>query len=214
MTNMEFLWNEWQRLWSELGCMEAGVRLVFDDLVCRYSEPHRHYHTLQHIEHCLQEFAVVREHCPHPAAVECALWLHDAVYDPRAKDNEQRSADLLLDIAQAYQMNVTDAIIAHKCVKDTTHAHDPGDLDRQLVVDIDCAILGQSWEVYDRYTTNVRKEYGHVPKLIYRFARRRFMRAHFLDAPRIFYTPIMHERYEARARENIMREVRELGLWH
>ena len=52
----------------------------------RYSEEHRHYHTLAHIEHLL-------ELLPHAdETVLAAVWFHDAIYD--SAQNEERSAAL------------------------------------------------------------------------------------------------------------------------
>ena len=54
-------------------------RLLYDALLARYSEPRRRYHTLQHLAECFAAFDV-----------ELALWFHDAIYNTRRSDNEQR----------------------------------------------------------------------------------------------------------------------------
>ncbi|MCX6780567.1 MAG: hypothetical protein NT003_00385 [Candidatus Magasanikbacteria bacterium] len=208
---MNFLWSEWQRLWAELHGKQEDAREVFEKLVSCYNESHREYHTLDHIEYCLRMFATVRQHSKHSVATEYAIWCHDAIYNVRAKDNEVQSGELLLDIAMQYHLEGLYAIIAHKCVKDTAHEFDPIDIDRRIMVDVDRAILGESWEVYAKYAAGVRKEYGHIPTPIYNFARRRYMRTHFLTYSPIFTTSFMRERYELQARANIERELGELG---
>ena len=53
-----------------------------------YSEPHRYYHTLAHLENMFAESA---RFAPLPPAVEWAIWFHDFVYDPRSATNEEDS---------------------------------------------------------------------------------------------------------------------------
>src|SRR6185436_9759121 len=84
---------KWTELWRKLGVdNDAGPH--FDELEARYNEPHRAYHNLAHIADCLEQFAAAKHLAEAPLAVELAIWFHDAVYDPRASDNEERSADL------------------------------------------------------------------------------------------------------------------------
>jgi predicted metal-dependent HD superfamily phosphohydrolase len=66
---------------------------VFDELVARYSEPHRKYHTLQHLAECLAHVEAVGHLAEQPGEVEIALWFHDGIYDTQGHDNERQSAD-------------------------------------------------------------------------------------------------------------------------
>ena len=47
--------QRWNTLWKSLGA-RGDAEATYNDLVNRYSEPHRAYHTLAHIGHCLDEF--------------------------------------------------------------------------------------------------------------------------------------------------------------
>ena len=80
-------------MWSGLAAQQSGSA-AYEDLVRRYSEAHRCYHTLEHLAECLACFEGVRELAMHGAEVEAALWFHDAVYEPTRTDNESRSAEL------------------------------------------------------------------------------------------------------------------------
>ena len=96
------LGDRFRALWSR--CLPPEVKMdvipVYDDLVRRYNEPDRRYHGWAHLTHCLREFDRAAVQMEIPDAVELALWFHDAVYVPCARDNEQRSADLFRSMGQ------------------------------------------------------------------------------------------------------------------
>src|SRR5512147_3116211 len=85
------LFPRWRALWHRLGAHSASEP-VFDELMRRYREPHRAYHTLDHIQDCLRQLDEVHDLAEHADEVEMAVWCHDVIYDPRAADNELRSA--------------------------------------------------------------------------------------------------------------------------
>lgn len=189
----------WTALWRRLRAKGDGTA-IFQDLVRRYSEPHRAYHTPAHVEHCLDELGPVRETARDPDAVELALWFHDAVYKPRATDNEARSADLVRPISAS----------AARLVLATRHAAPPGDPDAELVVDVDLAILGQPADRFDRYEAEIRKEFAWVPGFLFRRKRAAVLRS-FLERPSIYRTAHFRNAYEARARANLERSLGRLG---
>lgn len=188
----------WTGLWRRLKAEGDGAA-VFKDLVRRYSEPHRAYHTLDHIDHCLDELEPVRATAGDPDAVELALWFHDAVYRPRATDNEKRSADLVRLISAR----------AAELVLATRHAAPPEDPDAEFVVDVDLAILGQPADRFNRYEAEIRREYAWVPGFLFRRKRAAVLRA-FLERPSIFRTPWFRNRYETAARVNLERSLARL----
>lgn len=188
----------WSGLWRRLK-PDGDGSAVFHDLVRRYSEPHRAYHTLAHIEHCLDEFEPVRATARDPDAVELALWFHDAVYRPRATDNEARSADLVRPISE----RAVPLILA------TRHAAPPEDPDAELIVDVDLAILGQPADRFDRYEAEIQIEYSWVPGFLFRRKRAALLRS-FLERTSIFRTPHFRARYEVTARSNLERSLAKL----
>ena len=96
MTNQERdkLESDWLRLLAGLNVPEAAARQGFDELAAAYAEPARFYHTLDHVAAVLGTNAELADLARDPAALQLAAWFHDAVYDPRASDNEERSAAL------------------------------------------------------------------------------------------------------------------------
>src|SRR5688572_16576013 len=144
--------DHWLSLWTRLGGNPASAQRPFDRLTARYAEPHRHYHTLDHIACCLRELDVdLGAAAPHDkSAVEMAIWFHDAVYDPKAKDNEARSAELASTVlnvggfGDAFIEKVSDLVMA------TAHVEAPADYDAQVLADMAPSILGENGNCFDQ----------------------------------------------------------------
>ena len=171
-----------------------------------YSERHRAYHTLNHLSHCLDELEDARHLANQPNQVEMALWFHDAIYDPKAKDNEQRSAELCRRTAKETGLPEAFGRKAYDLVLATQHHGAPEGDDARLLVDIDLSILGRPKDAFDEYETNIRKEYHFVPPDRYRSARSAILRS-FLDRPDIYSTDFFRQKYETRARANLKRSL-------
>jgi len=197
----------WSALWRRLGA-RSDPAPAHGEIHRAYSESHRHYHTLEHIAHALGRFDGIRSRVDAADAAELALWLHDFVYDPRAKDNEARSAAyarrLLAEggVGATVSERVTDLIMA------TCHASPPDAPDARYVVDADLSILGVSAAEFDRYERQVRQEYAFVSEPDWRAGRVRILRV-FLDRPGIFLTPEFAA-LEAPARANLERSIEAL----
>ena len=176
-------------------------RSLYDALIARYREPHRRYHTLQHLEECFAAFDEFAHFAERAADVELAVWFHDAIYDTRRNDNEQRSADLA--------QSATGSARVHRLIMATRHEAVAHEADEKLLVDIDLWILGSPTQRFDEYEQQVREEYGWVPGPIYRRTRRKLLEA--LGArPTIYSTDRFVQRYEARARANLARSLAKL----
>ena len=195
----------WLGAWRALGL--AAPHGLHTRLLAAWSEPQRHYHTLQHLEECLALADALREAMTHPAEVVLALWFHDAVYDVRAHDNEARSAQwagqALRDAGATPEVRarIVDLIMA------TCHgAVLPATRDAAVLVDIDLAILGSLDARFAQYEAQIRAEYAWVPLEVYATKRRDVLQG-FLDRERIYTTDAMHERFEAQARRNLSRAV-------
>ena len=175
-----------------------------DDLLRRYAEPHRRYHTAEHIRDMLARLD------PDPL-VEIAVWFHDAVYDTHRTDNEERSAALAASWMRERGF-ADDAIdLVTRAIRATAR-HEPDDLPPPMLafLDADLAILGSDPARYDIYAQQIREEYAWVPEEIYRRERVRILGA-FLDRPRIYFVDTARE---AAARANLMREIGVLSFPH
>lgn len=195
--------SSWDRCWSGLGARGDG-RALMRRLLSAYSEPQRKYHTVQHLSECLALFDRHLALAVEPAEVEIALWFHDGVYEPRASDNEVRSAEWAerelrgAGVAPEVIRRVKELIMA------TRHSAPPQGNDQTLMVDIDLAILGAPRARFDEYEAQIRAEFSWVPSPIFR-RRRREVLSEFLARSPIYGTPELREEFEARARENLAR---------
>lgn len=198
----------WQRCCEPLGATRGNTGLWHTRVLAAWAEPQRAYHTLQHLEECL--CLLDDSACEQPALLEMALWFHDAVYDPKADDNEERSADLaanaLIDLgASSASLERVRRLIM------LTKTHQPSaDADEALLIDIDLAILGQSTERFDQYEAQIRFEYSWVPEEVYREKRAEVL-CGFLNRDQIFVTEPMRQRFERSARDNLARVVTHLS---
>ena len=176
---------------------------AFGGLVAAYSGSHRHYHNMEHITHCLAELDEAAYLAEYPDQVEYAIWLHDAVYQPKRSDNEEKSAlwarEILLDSGCGDCVApVRDLIMA------TGHREIPATRDAELITDIDLSILGQPPGIYDVYEAAIRAEYSQLPFADYAAGRSRIL-AGFLNRSHVYFTGPFEAKYGALAKENLTR---------
>ena len=202
----EHRWNELLKRLCGKDCSGKSFQRIVD----AYSEPHRRYHTGDHIEACLSEFDRIRDECESPDQVECALWLHDVVYDPRASDNEEMSALWGMEMLSASECPERLANHVRELILITKHVQPPVSMDARLMVDIDLAILGQPSAIFGIYEKNIRAEYSWVPEESYRTGRSKVLLG-FLQRPSIFFTERFEDIYGMQARENLENSLRALG---
>ncbi len=200
--------ERWRELWKELNG-KSNADEVFRVLEKCYAEPHRAYHTLDHIRCCLNEFENVRHLAVRGKEIELAIWFHDAIYKPVAKDNEERSARLAEQFLSEAEVPTAVVGSVSKLILATKHVTIPDEPDARLLVDIDLSILGATEETFDEYEKNIRCEYKHVPWLFYRRKRVALLTS-FLRRPNIYLTAEFRDRCEAQARQNLARSIARL----
>jgi predicted metal-dependent HD superfamily phosphohydrolase len=141
--------------------------------------------------------------------IEVALWFHDAIYDPRSSDNEERSARWVGEALPAAGIPTAVAAEVARLVRLTRdHAPAPDEAGR-LLCDIDLSILGRPAEVFEAYQRRIRAEYAWVPDAAYRQGRSRIL-ANLLGRDPLFQTEPYRRRFEATARANLRRALAEL----
>lgn len=200
-------------LWARL--VGADSSQAWAALQRGYGEAGRGYHNWTHIETMLTGLQAVRGEAEFAAAsfdeIELAIYFHDAVYDPRAKDNEEKSAALLMQqvgLLGPDRQPVLSRIEAMILATQTHSASD--DLSTRLLLDLDLAILGAPPDLYDRYAAAIRFEYAFVPEDQWRVGRAAVL-SRFLERPVIYQTDYFHSRLETAARDNLRREIDQLS---
>lgn len=167
-----------------------------------YCGANRAYHGEKHLQHVLQEVSEISNDLEDGRAILCALWFHDAIYDTRAKDNEEKSADLADQVlAKAGAKEEFRKKVRHLIMM-TKHNAIPQTEDEAIIVGADLAILGAPEDEFWKYEEAIRKEYEWVPEQAYRAARSAILKQ-FLDRPAIFTHPHFAAKYEVQARKNL-----------
>lgn len=206
------LLEQWHLLWLRTGAKGNPFK-IWHRLVKRYIESHRHYHTLEHIDHCLDELKLSRHLALKFTTIEWALWYHDAFYETvpeKAVYNEIKSAELAVRDATEAGLPETFIEKVRNLILVTKKHKAPSDnKDVQLMVDIDLAILGQNEKRFDEYERQIRKEYEHVPYEIFRTKRIEILES-FLNRKPIYSTKFFRQKYENKANENMNRSIERL----
>jgi predicted metal-dependent HD superfamily phosphohydrolase len=188
------------------------------DLLVRWSEPARRYHTTRHLVEvfwALEELEKAGELDDRQCSVaRLAAWFHDAIYDPEAEpgSNEADSATLARNTLQQLRIGDDDLELITRLIR-LTAGHD-ADSEQPLEAafqDADMWILSAPQERFDGYCTQVREEFAHVPDAEYCEGRVAVMEP-FLHRDTIYRTSHALHAWERSARINLGRELTRLRV--
>ncbi|WP_442544583.1 DUF4031 domain-containing protein [Arthrobacter sp. KN11-1C] len=133
------------------------------ELLERWGEEHRKYHSRTHLLAVLEALDLLSEPALPPHSVTLAAWFHDAVYEGIAGQDEEQSARLAEDrLAIAGLPGPVIDDVARLVRLTSTHSPEPGDHTGALLCDADLSILGAEPAAYARYLAAVREDYAHV----------------------------------------------------
>ncbi len=187
----------------------ANAERICQSLLDLYAEPGRHYHTIGHVNHCLGQARLMAELLPDVNALNLAIWFHDCVYDPLARDNEARSAALFRELAAP----VTTPSLVHdveRLVLVTQAGQAPRQADESYMVDIDLSSFGLPWDLFLADSLAVRAERPHLSEEQYAVQQALFLNG-LLERESVFATDFFRVRYEDVARSNIGRYLGLIG---
>lgn len=177
------------------------------EVLSRWSEPHRRYHTVDHLRRILAAVDDLRDHADDAAAVRLAAWFHDAVYTGRSGPDERASA--LLAASMLPGLGVPESRVTEVVrLIELTVSHDPrpGDANGAVLCDADLAILGAEPEEYAAYVAAVRAEHPSVADEDFRRGRAVVIRG-LLALDPLYRTPTGRDRWESAARRNLTAEL-------
>lgn len=181
-----------------------------------YEEPHRHYHTVEHVRACLAEVRDIGYRSADRDVVDFALICHDVFYEPRAVSNERRSAAWCRNVARLLGRPELGPPVAEAILLTAHVVPHRGDVhlkgrwaDAALVCDVDISILGADDPAFDEYEAQIRQEYDWVPEAEFRVARAKVLRG-FLENGPIYRLDRFRDRYQARAEYNLKRSLARL----
>ena len=208
------------RAWDSL---LPGHTALGEDLLARYEQPHRKYHTSVHLSEMLTALKTLYEqhHTATPRAVLLAAWFHDAVYEANPGEDEAASADLartaLTPLASTGSLtNREVTAIAH--LIELTASHQLADgieeytsgaltrADAAFFLDADLAILAADSPRYTRYVAGVRAEYAHYAPDAFTRGRAAILQG-FLNRTAIYASDTAHLLWDAPARLNLRTEL-------
>lgn len=174
------------------------------DLSRRYCEPHRHYHTLEHVAYLL----MMGRNLDLSDDQILSIWFHDAIYEPQSTTNEADSADLAVKMLRAREYPEAGIEVVRQIVIDS-EKHVPTIPESAKVIDLDLCPLAAEPDVYDHNRENLRREHTWLSDAEFEQNLRKFL-ANLLASKAIFWTP-WGKALEARTRSNLQRTLDSLG---
>ena len=177
---------------------------LLNKITQRYSEPHRRYHNMGHIGQMFNAMTELRFELTSFQIL--AIYGHDLIYYPGAKDNEEKSAREIITLCDDLTENQT--VIVRAIIMSTkNHVPLPEALGQsEEVIDLDLSILASNEEDYKKYVSQVRQEYYMIKDEQFNAGRKKFLKE-FLKRDKIFQTARGIEKLEQAARDNMTAEV-------
>jgi predicted metal-dependent HD superfamily phosphohydrolase len=197
--------------WGRLAGTGPDAARAGRALLARWEEPHRAYHTVDHLGAVLGHLDLLAADGEAVGdTVELAAWWHDAVYDVRRLDNEPRSARLAAMTLGSLGLAATTVTeVARLVLLTAGHRVEHDDEAGAALCDADLGVLGSAPSAYWAYAAAVRREYGHLGDAAFCRGRRAVV-ADLLGRPVLFATAGGRRRWEATARDNLSAELAHL----
>ncbi|PQJ11911.1 hypothetical protein CJD36_008950 [Flavipsychrobacter stenotrophus] len=184
---------------------EVAVQRARRMIETHHTERGRHYHNLAHLADIIDQLLPFKENEGWDVLLFTTFY-HDIMYNVLRHDNEEQSAELA--VKEMKLLGVPEAVVesTRACILATKTHESTGSALIDLFIDADMSIVGRDYDTYIIYAQQVRKEYGIYPDLLYNPGRKKAL-GHFLEMERIFKTQYFYDKYEVKARENVVKEM-------
>ncbi len=186
---------------------------VWQSLVKFYGERHRAYHTLEHIEDCLNALDQAKDELQNVDHVELAIWFHDIIFEPGQANNEEKSAEFFQSVAVG-KLSAQTIFSVCELILATMHHHHkvkpPASVDSQFMVDIDLSSFGLEEAAFAENTEKLRQEQPEQTDEEFIRATTGFFHS-LLQRERIYYTAFFFESLEEKARNNIQAALKRMA---
>lgn len=143
------------------------------EIFTKYSEPKRHYHTIDHLEAMITDLKEVKDKISDWDTTLFVVFYHDIIYKASSNTNEADSAKLakkrLTEIS--YPVDKIEKCVA--MILASKQHELSQDNDTNYLIDVDLAVLGENSEVYQKYTEQIREEYSIYPDFMYANGRKK-----------------------------------------
>ncbi|AKT50244.1 HD domain-containing protein [Arsenicicoccus sp. oral taxon 190] len=194
---------------------DAALEAAATDLVQRWQQPHRSYHSLRHLAEVLAALGRLSAagEIDDRGLLVCrvAAWFHDAVHDGSAAPgaDEEASAALAIDVLDRLGADLAVVERVASLVSATTDHTPSDDPAVATLLDADLWILGAPEARFDDYCRQVREEYSTVADDDYARGRSQVLTA-LLSHETLYSTATARGAWEAQARVNVARELARL----
>ena len=205
-SKLGFIEEVWDMLSYQLSIPKADSRKILEEVIEKYTEPHRSYHNLSHIYSMLMMAEEYYDFIENPVLFELSIWFHDLIYDPSRNDNEEKSAERAVELLSPFLADSFLENLKKMILSTIKHAPILEDHDNELFLDIDMSVLATEPAVYHQYTNAIRKEFSVFPDNLYQAGRKSVLEK-FIDGDHIFLTEFFKENFEKQAIENIQNEL-------
>jgi predicted metal-dependent HD superfamily phosphohydrolase len=201
------------------GIGEFESSALVAELKKKYEEPHRFYHTWEHVVELLN--GLFERACAtdmpqeEMAALGVAVLFHDSVYDVSRtyyRDNEIHSAEYAKRALSSRGVEGRRVENAYRLIRETAHTGGEKPTERLSMIlhDLDMSVLGSSPERYALYVSDIIAEFGIYPGREFAKARLELLNAWIADED-LFVTEYGKRRFLSQARKNMESEVAGIG---